>query len=525
MLDIFRSNTRSVLTYLFLAAIIVVFVLSFGPGSYSQGGCAAHQATFAARVNGKAITTVEWERRYRQLLEIYQRQTGGNFTEDLARQLGLPRQALDQLVERELLVGEALRRGVVVTDAELARAIQEMPAFQVNGAFSAESYKQSASVNYGSPTAFEKILREDLLLQKMYGALAHTVKVSPAEVKQAYEVEGDRVQLRLVRFPLAQAEEEVKPTPAEVAAFAAANADRIAKFHEENAARYDVPKKVRARHLLAAVPQGAPEADVDAARKKAQAALDRVRKGEDFAKVADEVTDDARTRGRGGDLGFVVEGLLDPALTSAALGLEAGELSAPVRAADGWHVVKAEEVVPAREVPLEAVKLDIARELLVKERAAKRAADLAKEALAAAKGGKALEALFPAEDGKAGKARKLGGKVLVSEETTPFNREAAFVPRLGLAKELSEAAFAAKQGDVLPKVFDLPGGPVVAVVTKREVPDPAAFEAQRASVEERLRARKEGAAREAFIGSLRAKARIEENAQLFAAQGGPGQPG
>ncbi len=517
MLDVLRANAKSTFTWFIVIGIVVVFAINFGPGSLSKGGCRAASQPFAAKVNGKAIAVNDWERQYRQLYQLFRQQAGDAFTRELADQLQLPQQALEQVIDRELVVQEAKKRGVLVTQRELSDAVHAIPAFQDNGQFRFDVYEDAVRQTYGSAAKFEAALKDDLLYQKMLTALRETVKVSDAEVRAAWESDADRAALSFVRFPLAGAQAEApRPTDAEAKAFAEREAARIQKFYDENRARYDQKRKVRVRHILARV---APDGDDAAARRKIEEAQARVKKGEDFAKVAAALSDDENTKARGGDLGFVSEGLFDEAFAKAALALEAGQVSEPVKAAAGWQLVKADEVVPAKQIPLDAARLEIAKELTLQDRARKLAAEKARAALEAAKGGKALAELFPAEDlaKKGGKKRvTLGGQPIAAEDTGPFGRGAAFLPKLGAAPDIAADAFAAKKGDVLPKVYETPGGPVIAAVTLRERPDPAAFENQRSALETRLRNRKETQVQSAWLKALRDGAKVERNDSLAA---------
>jgi peptidyl-prolyl cis-trans isomerase D len=508
MLDILRANTKSAFTWLIVVGIVVVFAINFGPGSLSKGGCSGPGATHAAVVNGKAIPAADWERQYRQLYQLVRQQAGESFTRELADQLGLPAQAMEQVVDRELVVQEARRRGLVVTRQELTRAVHAMPSFQENGAFSFDLYQDSVRALYGSPAKFEAALKDDLLYQKMMTAVRETVKLADAEVRDAWEGDANKVNLRFLRIPLAALEPAVKPAPDEVKAFASREGARIEQFHRENPARFDQKKKVRVRHVLAQV---GPDGDEAAAKRKIADAEARLKKGEDFAKVAQALSDDERTKGQGGELGFVSEGVFDDAFAAAALALQPGQVSAPVRSAAGWHLVKAEEVVPAKRVPLEEARETIARELLVKDRALAEARKRAEAALAAAKAGRPLAAV------------QAGGQAIAPDETGLFARGTPFVPKLGEVPGLLADAFGAKAGQALPKVYDTPAGPVVAVVKQRETPDPKAFEADREALATRLRHRKESQVEGAWLRALRDGAKIETNATLVAATSAQGQ--
>lgn len=515
MLEIMRQTKGSIITWIFLGAIILVFVVSFGPGSYDKG-CAPAAPTWAARVDGVTLPASEFEREYENLLRFYQ-QFGQAPTRELAAQLGLAGQALDRIVNRELLAQEAARQGIVITNEELAREVQEMPAFQADGRFDFDQYERYARNVAGSPAKFEALLRKGMLHDRMTEVLQQTVKVSDAEVRQAWSDDQDRATLSYVRFPLAAAEAAARPSDAEVAAFAAREAARIQTFYAENPARFEKKQRAHVRHLVARAAATADAAADAAARKKVDGAADRIARGEAFAKVAAELSEDANTKDKGGDLGFVSPELVDPAFAEAAFKLKAGEVSAPVRTASGWHLIQAVEVEAARTTPLADARLEIARELLSKEKGRALALQRAQAALAAAKRGRALGDQFPAKG-----AEKLGGEALVAVDAPVFRASDAAVPGIGAAPGLREDALAASAGQALPRVYEAASGAlVVAVVKTRERPDPAAFEGQRAAVAERLKGKREAAVLQAWATELAKKARIERNPAYLDAVSAP----
>jgi peptidyl-prolyl cis-trans isomerase D len=111
----------------------------------------------------------------------------------------------------------------------------------------------------------------------------------------------------------------------------------------------------------------------------------------------------------------------------------------------------------------------------------------------------------------------VGAEKVAWEESGSFSvRQAAFVPRLGAAPGLVEAARAAKAGDVLPQVYATAEGPVVAVVVSRDRPDPAVFEAERNLLALRVSARKEQLVEQAWLKTLRDGAEVVVNEPLVA---------
>jgi peptidyl-prolyl cis-trans isomerase C len=98
---------------------------------------------------------------------------------------------------------------------------------------------------------------------------------------------------------------------------------------DEAAAKQKPEEEISARHILV------PTED------EAKAALKRVKGGEDFAKVADEVSKDPGSKG--GDLGWFTKDRMVPEFGEAAYKLSKGEISEPVKSQFGWHVIKLED--------------------------------------------------------------------------------------------------------------------------------------------------------------------------------------
>jgi peptidyl-prolyl cis-trans isomerase C len=125
------------------------------------------------------------------------------------------------------------------------------------------------------------------------------------------------------------------------------------KLYDETVKTLKPEPEVRARHVLV---EGEDEAKAVAARLK---------KGEDFAKVADEASKDPGSKAEGGDLGFfTMERMVQP-FAEAAFKLEPGQISDPVKSQFGWHVIKVEEKrtkpVPAYDEMKEQVEAYLTR--------------------------------------------------------------------------------------------------------------------------------------------------------------------
>ncbi|HEX5735210.1 MAG TPA: peptidylprolyl isomerase [Blastocatellia bacterium] len=104
--------------------------------------------------------------------------------------------------------------------------------------------------------------------------------------------------------------------------------------------------QVRARHILIKTDPhelGETSGGKDAARKKAQSLLERVRNGEDFASLAQQHSDDEKSKPDGGDLGFFTRGSMVPQFDQVVFALQPGQVSDLVETQFGFHIIKVEE--------------------------------------------------------------------------------------------------------------------------------------------------------------------------------------
>jgi peptidyl-prolyl cis-trans isomerase C len=102
-------------------------------------------------------------------------------------------------------------------------------------------------------------------------------------------------------------------------------------------------EEVHARHILFRVANPADDKASKEAEDKVKAVIDRLKKGEDFAKLANELTEDPSGRKDGGDLGYFTKDQMVPEFSAAAFKLDKGGLSDPIKTQFGWHVLKVED--------------------------------------------------------------------------------------------------------------------------------------------------------------------------------------
>lgn len=353
-----------------LGIVCATFVLLYVPQFLDPTGTGAGAAPrdTVATVDGRRIEASTFQIVYAQQLDQLRAQFGGQLTDEMARQLGVGQRVLQQLVAQEAQVAEADRLGLTVTDGELRERLVRYPPFQENGQFIGDVRYRALLAGARPPirpSAFEEDFRRSLLTVKLQDAVTGWVRVSDAEVEQAYRREHERARLDLAVFNAAQFRSGITPTDAELQAEFAANGEKyrveekrrvryvaldtatlrskvsvtpqeVEARYRENVASFSTPEQTRASHILFAT-EGKDEAVV---RKLAEEVLARVKKGEDFAALARQYSDDP-SKEQGGDLDFFPRGMMVPEFDTAAWSLQPGQTTdALVRTQFGFHIIR-----------------------------------------------------------------------------------------------------------------------------------------------------------------------------------------
>jgi peptidyl-prolyl cis-trans isomerase C len=120
------------------------------------------------------------------------------------------------------------------------------------------------------------------------------------------------------------------------------NDEALRKVYDEQIKPMGETEEVRARHILFRADPKDPKAQEEA-RNRAQAALERIKKGEEFATVATELTEDPSGKENGGDLDYFTKDQMVPEFATIAFQMQPGQVSNPVRTQFGWHVIKLED--------------------------------------------------------------------------------------------------------------------------------------------------------------------------------------
>lgn len=468
MLKIFRDNIKYLSWILWVViALFVLFVfVDFGSGIRNRDAVSGRN--MAAKVGSHTVTMVDYQRQYQQMEQMYgQLYGGGQLTPEMAKQLQLPLQALNRAVNEQVLLAEAERLGLRVSDEELRDTILQQPGLvDEQGRFIGEDkYAQRLAAAQYTVASFENEVRHELLRNKLMDALRNGIYIGDDEIEKSYRDQVEKVKIRYVQLPRAQFQ-DVQPTPAEVSTyFEAHKADlklpeqregayllvepdrlrdqvkltdkEMKDYYDQHQDEFKRPEQVQARHILIKVDDHRSDAQ---AKQEIEKIRQRIAGGADFAKVAGEVSEDTASKVKGGDLGRFGRGQMVKEFEDAAFSAKVGGLVGPVKSPFGYHLIQVLDKQPASVVPFEEAKNQIRARLaftragdLAQQKAKSLATQLAKDK---PKSTEALAALAKTDPG------------VTFTETGKIGAQDP-LPGIGRAPQLTAAAFNLKaKGDV-----------------------------------------------------------------------------
>jgi peptidyl-prolyl cis-trans isomerase D len=478
MLKVFRDNLKYFSWILWI--VIAAFIWFYIPDFLRTG-----RPTAAVTVWDQEITYSELQSTNRNLQERLRQQYGDDVPQEMAERL-----ALNQLINNKILLREARRMGLTVSDEELSREILALPGFQgPNGKFIGEAaYRRRLRRAGLTVSDFEQSFRDQLLIDKLRTVLSDNLVVTDEELEQEYRKTTERAKIRYLQLPASRFAEDAKVTDDEVAsyfeehresyrlperrevAYLLVKLDQIRRdleideselfaYYQEHQDSFTTEEQVRARHILLTTS----ERSVDEASSQIREIKKRIEGGEDFATVAKEVSEDPGSASRGGELGFFRRGQMTPEFENAAFAAEPGKLVGPVVTPFGVHLIQVEERREAGVRPFADVRNQIRARLAAEkapEKVQERAQELEKE----------LRAL-PADQLTPERLRQTAedsGGTVVFNQPAPLARDDS-IPGIGRPPQLIDAVFEMDPG-ALSQIIELPTGDRALVYLQQILP-------------------------------------------------------
>ncbi len=384
MLRYLRENTGNWVIKFFLGIIVIVFVF-LGVGSFGS-----KRNDSVATINDEPITIKEYQRAHKMLVDQMRARFGKNLNDDILKAFNVKQQALDSLIEERLVLLEAEKLGITISDEELQQSVLAIKAFQKDDKFNLEQYKKVLSLNSLTPEIFEKSQINTLRQQKVREMLFSSVNVSELEARNWYLFQNIQTAIDYIMFnPVDYT--DIKPDSQEIKKYYSENSENyksdlkiqteylefspedykdevsitdvmIKDYYQEHRQEFKTPQKVEARHILIKVQEDATQEKVASARKQAQDIYDMAVDGQNFQELAKKYSQ-GPSKESGGYLGKFEKNAMVKPFADKVFSMEAGEISEPVRTMFGWHIIKLVDRFDASTKTLEQVSKKIREEI------------------------------------------------------------------------------------------------------------------------------------------------------------------
>jgi peptidyl-prolyl cis-trans isomerase D len=521
-----RKRLRNIVLIIFIGLLTLSLVALFsagGSGGKFFGGTAGSD-TVIARVGSYDVTVKEFKDRLSDFGQQIAQGQGRSKKDDLGMLFDTyGPQVLDALIREKVILYDADRLNLGSSDNEVQNRLKQI--FSPWQGF--EQYRLRVEQAGMTPVRFEENLRANIAQEHLRSYITAGVGVDPKEVEQDFRGKNTTSTVRWVELDPQKLRDKVQTSAPDLRAYFDAHKDDFKITTEQRRARYifvdsnqagasiQVPddelkrdfnpevfvKRVRVSQIVLNVPKDEPANTKDKAagttpttpviseediRAKAQGISQRAQgsegtPAEDFAKLAREFSEDASTKSKGGDLGWLNKGdkrdATDP--LSRVFAMKKDETSQPIKKGDSYYVFK----ITDRETPAFAA----AREDLLKaarlRKGYSRAVEIATEAEQQFKETRNAETVVAA-------INKKYDTQLSSVKETPFFSEGEPLADLGAASEFESSLFELQNPGDTGKQIPVDKGFAIAQYVEKRDPHEPAFEEVNAKVEQAYRTEK-----------------------------------
>jgi peptidyl-prolyl cis-trans isomerase D len=356
-----REKSQGVFSWLILLLICVPFAL-WGIQNYLDVG----EESPVATVGEKEFFQRDINRAYRQYSE--------NFKGMSIDEAQLKKLALEKLIRDEVLLQHVEDEGLAVTDKSVRDFVANLEYFQTDGKFDKERYKTLLSQQKITSDEFVRRIKKAMIMEQFQRTIVESSFSTDYDVEQFFKIQNQTRSAHFVTVPLSTVVADVGDD--EVQAYYQDHVDnyrteatvaieyielslgdlaksinptsaQLEMFYQEQQDAFRTDERRKISHILLA--------DKNKASEQAAEIKERL-KTSSFETLASEFSADKLSASKGGDLGLIVAGDMDPDFEEIALGLVEGEVSEPVKTEFGYHIIKVTELTPGVVKPYEEVK-------------------------------------------------------------------------------------------------------------------------------------------------------------------------
>jgi peptidyl-prolyl cis-trans isomerase D len=387
MFDFVHRNAKIMQFMLFL--LIVPSFAFVGIDGYNR---MLNTSDDVAKVDGRSIKQTELDATYKNEIE---RIRAANPSVDI-KQIDTPEAkyaTLERLVREQVIAAAARDAHFETSDQRLANELQSDPSIaalrQPDGKIDKERYKLLVGSQGITPEVFEARVRSQISSRQVFKGIQGSGFTTNAVSDVALNAFLQKREIQVTTFDAASFASKVTLTDTDLEAYYKANQalfqspeqasieyvvldieaikknitvsdDELKSYYEQNQARLATQEERRASHILITSPKGAPTAEHDKAKAKAQTLLDAVKKAPaTFAEVAKANSQDPGSAVKGGDLDFFARGAMVKPFEDAVYTMKKGDISALVESDFGFHIIQLTDIKSAKQRSFEEAKPEL----------------------------------------------------------------------------------------------------------------------------------------------------------------------
>lgn len=321
-------------------AILWVLVISFVGLMVFQWGAditgRKGRTNILGKIEGQKVTIQEFEKAIEQAREMEQNKTGKS--PDFERSKQIRDEVWESFVQRVLLGKEIDKYDIQVTNREVALFIlnnplpelQKNPQFQTDGKFDMQKYRQAVldPQNAQAWLGVERYIQQSLPFQKLQTLITSSAIVTEEEIRYEFMQKSMQAKIEYLHVPIsAFASIEVQVSDEE-----------IRNYYEEHKDDFKIEERRKVNYVLFSTEPSSE--DSSRVYELANDILKEAKSGEDFAKLADEYSEDPSVQNNHGDLGYFDRASMVPEFSEAAFSAKPGEVVGPVKTRYGLHIIK-----------------------------------------------------------------------------------------------------------------------------------------------------------------------------------------
>jgi len=465
-----------------LWAIAIIIIISFS--FFGIQGIMTGTAGYAGKIFGKNVSLTEFDRVYRDINIQAIMRYGDNY-ENIRSFLDLESQTWDRLI----LLHEAKKRKIKVTNEEVIAAIEKYPFFQRNNQFDTLLYNDILRYVFKTKARdFEESIRDTLKFNKIFEQETTGIAISESDLFAAYKEKNEKVQISYAFIPFESYKAEVSVTDEEAR-----------QYYTDHKLDFLSPEAINVEYIEIRFPEAVDNDSVEKTRKEAESVYKELSSNPNMREVAQLHNYQVQTTGffNAEEPNLALGWSFD--LLSKIFQLKPNEISGPFATSQGYQILQIIERQNSRVPDYEEIK-DKATDIVKQSKASEIARQKSSEYLAQIKAELAKTNL----DNFADAVKSIG---LTVEQTPLFNR-GQYLPKLGIAKDFEDVAFQLTETNKISDVVQTSNGFCILHLDLYEPADQTAFEKEKQTLSNDLLTNRRAESFNTFLNNIRLKAKL-----------------